>query len=478
MKRKWKPEGGSLKFEVCKLVLIVFFLPVLFSCKISLHIEKPPESYISGNFSLKYSYINIPVEFNVKNLENLVNRQLSGLIYSDTSFENNDKDNLMIKAWKMGDFRLSMIKNELYYKIPLRVWIKKKFEIGSFGLSLSDAREVNAEIALKFRTRVVINKDWTLSTLTFSDGYEWISTPQLKLGPVNVPIPYLADLLMQSNQQTVNREIDRSLQSVLDLRQYITTIWKDLQKPIQVSAEYPLWAKITPVELSTVPLTGSASGIIDQSIGIKATTELFYGSEPEYTVNSTLPEIRILSRLENRFTINLPIDIPFEQINELVRQQMIGFTIKQGKYSVKVNDLSVYGNDDNLVVAVNVSGSVNGTVYLTGKPYYDKDSSSIRIRDLDFDIRTKNVLIKSASWLFKHGLAETLQKKLDFPIGQQLRQARNEIRTFLESKRKLEFFTISGSIQKLDLEAVYITKQSVKVMSVFEGKLNIRLVDE
>ena len=118
---------------------------------------------------------------------------------------------------------------------------------------------------------------------------------------------------------------------------------------------------------------------------------------------------------------------------------------------------------------------MNGTVYLTGKPYYDKDSSSIRIRELDFDLRTKNVLIKSASWIYKHGLAETLQKKLDFPIGPQLQQTRNEIRSYLEQSRKLELFTVSGSIQKLDLEGIFITKKSVKVLCVFEGKLNVRL---
>ena len=476
----YPPSSGIRQpVSLFKTALLLFLITLLLSsCTSTLHIEKPPESYNPGNLSLKYSYINIPVEFNVKNLELLVNRQLSGLIYADTSFENNGKDNLMIKAWKMGDFRLSMIKNELYYKIPLRLWIKKKFDISSFGITLSDTKEVNAEIALKFRTRVTVNKNWSLSTLTFSDGYEWITTPQLKLGPVNVPIPYLADLLVQSNQQTVNKEIDRALQSLLDLRQYIATIWTDLQKPIQVSTEYPLWARITPVELSTVPLTGSSSGIINQSIGIKAITELYYGKAPEYTVNSTLPDIKILSRLENSFSINLPIDIPFEQINELARQQMTGYKIIQGKYTITVNDLSVYGNDDNLVVAVKVSGSVNGTIYLAGKPYYDKDSSSVRIRDLDFDIRTKNVLIKSASWLFRHGLVETLQKSLVFPVGPQLQQARNEVRSYLEQQRKLELFTISGSIRNLDIDGIAITSRSVKVICVLEGILNVKLETE
>ena len=461
---------------ILKIILIAFSISLLLienGCS-RLHIEKPPEAYNPENQTPKFSTINIPVEFDIKNLEKLVNRQFSGLVYADTSFENNDNDDLMIKAWRMGDFRVSMIGNELYYKIPLRIWIKKKFEIGSFGISLSDTKEVTAEIVLKFRTRVTLNKNWTFSTMTFSDGYEWITIPQIKFGAISVPIPYLADLIVNGNLSAVNREIDKALQSLLDLRQTMQKIWTDIQKPILLSPEYRVWIKITPVEMSTIPLQSSA-GIIDHSIGIKAITGLTYGKEPEYTVNATLPEIKITSRQENSFLINLPVDIPFEKINELAGQQLIGYQVTQGKYRIRVNDLTVYGNRDNLVVALDVSGSLNGTVYLAGKPYFDKDSSSVRIKDLDFDIRTKNVLYKSASWIFHQGLVQTIEKKLEFPIGKQLEQIRTEIQTYLKQNRKIDIFTIDGTISNLTLDNIIITKNSVKASFILEGNLNVRL---
>ena len=461
--RNQQPEASSRKREARsekrEAIILLTIILLATSCQTALHIEKHPESYNPGNFSLRYSYINIPVEYDIRNLEKLVNKQFTGLIYADTSFDNNNKDDLMIKAWKMGDFKLNLVKNELFYQIPLRLWIKKRFEIGTFGISFSDTKEVTAEIVLKFKTHVTLNKNWTLSTVTFSDGYEWVTTPKLQLGPINVPIPFLADLIVKSNQSTVNKEIDNALHSALDLHQYIGTAWSDMQKPIRVSADYPLWAKITPVELSTIPLSGSATGIINQSIGIKATTELFYGREPEYTINSTLPDINIISKLDNSFKVNLPVDITFEHLNNLAKQQMKGYKITQGKYTITINDLEIYGNNDNLVVAVDVSGNVNGKLYLTGKPYYDKASSTLRLLDLDFDIKTKNVLVKSASWLFKHGLKETLQKKLEYPIGEQLQQTKKELITYLDQNRKLDMFTLSGSIQSLDLDGIIISKK-------------------
>jgi len=464
------------KIGILKFLLFAFSISLILienGCG-RLHIEKPPESYNPEINAPKFSTINIPVEFDVKNLEKLVNRQFSGLVYADTSFENNNKDNLMIKAWRMGDFRVSMIRNELYYKIPLRIWIKKKFDLGSFGISLSDTKEVIAEIVLKFRTRVTLNRNWTFSTMTFSDGYEWLSTPQIKLGAMSVPIPYIADLIVDGNLSIVNREIDKALQSILDLRQTMQRIWTEIQKPILLSPEYQVWIKITPVEMSTIPLQ-STTGIIDHSIGIKAITGLTYGKEPEYTVNTTLPEIKIISRKENTFLINLSVDIPFEKINELAQQQLVGYQVNEEKRNIRVNDLTVYGNKDEIVVALNVSGSLNGTVYLAGKPWYDKDSLSVRIKDLDFDFRTKNVLYKSASWIFHHGLVQTIEKKLEFPIGNQLEQIRNEIQSYLKQNRKMDIFTVDGTIRNLTLDNIIITRNSVKAYFILEGNLNVRL---
>ncbi|MEI6900254.1 MAG: DUF4403 family protein, partial [Bacteroidota bacterium] len=260
-----------------------------------------------------------------------------------------------------------------------------------------------------------------------------------------------------------------------DLHQYIGTVWNDLQKPIKISDDYPLWARITPVELSTVPLSGLTTGIINQSIGVKAVTELFYGKEPGYKPNPNLPEIKILSRLDNNFTINLPIDISFEHINQLAKQQMLGYKLTQGKYTITVNDINIYGNDLNLVVAVKVSGSVNGTIYLAGKPWYDKSTSTVRIIDLDYEFKTKNVLVKSAGWIFKHGLKETLQQKLVYPLGDQLKQTRTEISDFMKENKKFNMFTVSGSIQNLDIDRIMITRESLRVLCLIEGKLNLKL---
>jgi hypothetical protein len=458
--------------------LILSFHCLLFTGCSVLKIQRPPESYEEVKITPPVSFISIPFDADLKKIEQMLNKQFRGLIYADTSFDDNDNDNLMVKAWKSSEIKLTLQGNTLYYSVPLSVWIKKKFVLGAFGIGISDTREVTGSVILKFRTRIEFRKDWTVSSLTQSDGYEWVTTPALQLAPgISIPLPIISDLLLSSNQKTINSQIDKALQSALSLKASFQPVWNSIQIPIKLSDEYPLWAKITPLEISTVPLQGSLNRI-NHTIGIKAYTELFYGDEPAYQVNEFIPDLKITSRLDNDFNISLALDVPVKYINEIAAKQLTGYQYRQGKYFFEVKDIFLFGSGDKLVVALSIDGSVKGTIYVSGKPFYDKDSSSLKVRDLDFDIRTKNVLVKSASWLLHQNLLQTLSQQLSFPIGDQLQSARNQLQSYLDGNKKVKYFNISGSIEKPEIGDIIITKQAVKAMILFRGKIEIALDGE
>jgi len=467
---------NKLTATLFQLIILISVSFPLSSCS-TLKPERPPEAYLPADFHPPYSNINIPIQIDIKKIEHLVNRQLVGFLYADTSFEDNDQDNLMVKVWKKNDIVLQMEGNQLSYSVPLMVWIKKRFELSSFGLSVSDTKEVYAEILVKFKTRISLNRDWTISTLTTSDGYEWLSTPVLKLGPVNVPLPVISDMLFASNQKDITNKIDKAFGSVFDLKKTVQSTWIDIQSPIKIGDEHPIWVRITPAEIRTVPLQGSA-GILRQSIGIKAICELYLGEPPAQQVQEILPDLKITSRLDDEINVNFTIDLPFSQINEFARQQLIGYHMTQGKYQETVSDLFLYGNEEKLQVAVKLTGTLNGTIYLSGKPAYDKETSSLMIRDLDFDIRTRNILLKSASWLFHQSLLQAISSKLVYPVGEELKSTRNQLQSFLESNSKLGYFRISGNINKLDIEEMRITRESIKAMFSFSGNMNVAFEPE
>jgi len=90
-------------------------------------------------------------------------------------------------------------------------------------------------------------------------------------------------------------------------------------------------------------------------------------------------------------------------------------------------------------------------------------------------VATKNVAVKTASWLFHSPLVQKLRSKLVFPIGEQLRSARAAVAATLHENRAVENFRINGSIDRLDPEKIQITPQSVKAYFVLVGRVKVCL---
>jgi hypothetical protein len=452
--------------HVLRLTSLVLLLT---SCH-TLKIEKPAESYNPAVYAPGYSYLNIPFATDARTLEQLINREYNGMIYADTSFDNNNKDNLMVKAWKRDSIKIRIEKNMVYYRVPLMVWVKKRFQLAF----LNSVQETTVSLALKFKTRVTLNKDWTISTMTFADGYDWINAPEIDLGVVKLPVSFIGDLLMGSNQQDISKEIDKAFHESVDLKKIMRDAWIGMQKPVELSHDYNLWMKVTPSEISSVPVQGNST-LFNHTIGIRARIETFMGQMPDTTVIRELPALKITSSIPEQFNLSCSVDFPYSYIRDLSMKEMKGYELNYKNYHITIEDIFFYGQGDRLIIALPVDGSIKGTVYLAGTPVFDHDSLAIRFDNLDFDFKTKNVLVKSASWMFHSGLLQTLRSRLSFPVGDRLGEVKSEIRSFLEKNPSFGIFRISGSLSRFDLDKILIAKESVKAYFVFEGRLRVSL---
>ena len=302
-----------------RLLLLVTIILVFQSCKTSSIItEKPVEKYAEFNYNPVPSTISLPVEMKVSALEAMINRKLTGLLYADTSLDNNGGDNLMVKAWKKDNIKFGFENGQFIYRVPLKLWIKAGWKIKQFGITLSDYREMNAEIALKFRSSVNVNKDWSISTITTSDGYEWLTKPTLKIGPIDLPITYIADMIIKYNTQTINSAIDAGLTQSLDLKSNVKQAWIEMQKPMLLSEEYGLWLKVTPKSISALPITGG-KGVIKHTSSIQAITECYTGKQPPYQLNGTLPDLVTVTKMNDDFVANVVSYIGYDYLDSISR---------------------------------------------------------------------------------------------------------------------------------------------------------------
>lgn len=458
------------------LLLIAFVTGLISSCSTTLQTEKPSEKYLKYSFTPQTSVISVPVEMKVTSLEALINKQLTGLIYEDNSLEDNGGDNLMVKAWKSENIKLNFEKGQFIYRVPLKLWIKAGWKIEKFGLSLSDYREVNAGIALNFHTSIAVNKDWSLTTLTVSDGYEWTSKPVLKVGPVDIPITFIADLIIKSNMETISSAIDEGMKSSLDVKTNALEAWKEIQEPMLLDEEYGLWLRIIPKSISATPITGG-KGIIRHTSTIQGIAECFTGKKPPVMLNAKLPDLMPATKTTDEFIANVTSYISYEYIDSITKQELINTSYTFGKKRITITDCKIYGNEDKLIISTQVTGSVKGTMFFAGTPIYRQTDSSLVMKDLQFHIQTRNVLLKTASWLANSGIEKVIEKKMSYPIGSDLLETYALMQTSLKRYDLGEGFYISGVLNGMEIQQPVLAPNSIIAPVSIKGKIVV-LLDE
>ncbi len=457
-----------------KLLLFVSACLAFQSCSTTLPTEKTAVSYTPFTYEPVPSTISLPVEMKVTALEALLNRQVNGLIYEDNSLDDNGGDNIMVKAWKKENIRLSFEKGQFNYRIPLKLWIKAGWKIDQFGISLSDYREMNAEIALKFHSSVTVNKDWSVTTVTASDGYEWLSKPTLKIGPVEIPITFIADMIIKYNTQTINSAIDDGLKQSLDLKTTARDAWITLQKPMLLSAEYGLWLRVSPKTISALPISGG-NGVIRHTSSIQAVTECFTGKQPPARINAVLPDLLTVNKLSDDFLANVTSYIGYGYLDSITRSMLMNTSYTFGKKTITITGISIYGNENQMIIATDVTGSIKGKLFFSGIPVYRTSDSSIILKDLKFALQTKNVLLKSASWLANSGIEKMISGKMSYPIGAEMRETYTMMAESLKKYELGQGFFISGNLGGMEVLQPVLAPAGIIAPISIKGKLAVRL---
>lgn len=431
--------------------------------------ERPEEIYNEVVYTPKKSILHIPIEINMALMEKIINDNFQGLIYEDDDIED---DSLMTKAWKERDFRIAYDGNELTYSVPLKLWIKKRFDL---GITTTD-REIEGSISMTFKTKIAFSKDWSILSETKIVDYQWLKTPTIKIIGMNVPIKMIAEKLIKDYQEEIGKEIDKSITKYIPLKEYVQSIWESVQDPIDIStADYKAWIRTTPQQLYSTPIEGQY-GILQTTLGIHCLMEVFMGKTPRLATKAThIPPYKQYKTTDEKFSINILGDIPFEMVDSVAKSIMIGETFGDGRHQIKVDSIEVYGQEEQLIIGLQVSGFINGKIYLNGKPYFDQESSSIRVSDVDFKISTKNFLAKIVNLFYRKGIKRKLEENLVFSLKEELSLVKEMTRSELFNMEIMKNVRLNGYLETLNVNKIFLAKEGIKVDLDLRGKMSVKM---
>ncbi|MDJ1484718.1 DUF4403 family protein [Cytophagaceae bacterium YF14B1] len=457
------------------IVILVVAVVLFWGCKPArLEPKQPEEKYTDTQVTIPrlLSVVNIPVTISVAEIERQINAQVKDLIFEDNSLEDNGKDDLLLKVWKREPIQIESGSEVFRITVPLKIWAKKGIKV----LGITTYKETTFSLNARFVSTLHVNSDWQVVASTMADGYDWIEKPYVRLGFIEIPITGIISQILDREQQNIAGQMDNQLKEQLALKMYVQQVWQAMQQPLQVSKQYDAWVKVTPLEVWMTPLLSNETTVKAQ-IGIKAYTETMIGKKPVISSLTPLPALQIHEQAEEDFQLGLTGEISHQAATQIAISELVGktFEFQNGSRKITIISLDLYGNGSNLVIKTGITGSLDGTLYLVGKPYFNPQTQSIELKNMDFSLDTKDRLVKAANWLAHGTLVKKMQENIKIPLKSQLELAKKNLQAQLENKQLMKGISLNGKLEEFSPGDVIITPETIVAVVTAKGKLDIKI---
>ncbi|WP_233555581.1 DUF4403 family protein [Pontibacter oryzae] len=427
------------------------------------------------------SSISVPVSISIAAMEDKLNQELSGVLYKDTNL--ND-DNVAVTVTKKGRMSIRADKDKIYFSVPLHIYAKGRWKWDPCKLcpAIDKTEDTSFDMVINTESRIGLTEDYRINTITSGD-FEWGNTkPVLELGPLKIGLARFVEPALRNQMSTLSKQLDKELQSRLDMKKYVTEAWVMLQEPVKLDDAMNAWLSVVPKEVRMAPLQAK-NGTLNTRLGITSYIAVTTDGKPKTQVNRNLPKLIVDSRLSDEIQIGLTANIPYAHASKLLQEQVAKQTYKfdGGKSQLTVNDASISPSGNQLIMMLDVNGKTKaglftkkivGKVYLRGTPYYDAETASIKVRDVDYDLDTKDKLLSTASWLAKNKFKDMIQQQVNIPVRTELENARKMLQASLDQQGRVhESVLLRGSIKEITPDNIYLTADGIKAVVNAKGTL-------
>ncbi|AKD05533.1 DUF4403 domain-containing protein [Pontibacter korlensis] len=427
------------------------------------------------------SSVTVPISISIAAMEDKLNHEIAGLLYKDTNL---DDDNVAVTVSKNGKLSIRAEKDKVYFSVPLRIYAKGrwKWDPCKFCPVIDKTEDTAFDIIIKTESRIVLTEDYKINTITTGD-FEWGKTkPVLELGPMKIGLARFVEPALRSQMANLSKQLDKELQSRLDVKKYVAEAWQLLQEPVKLDDDMNAWLTVAPKEIRMAPLQAQ-NGNLNTRLGITSYITVTTNGKPKVQLNKNLPKLIVDSRMSDDIQIGLTANVPYAHASKMLQEQVAKqtYTFDGGKSQVTVNDAVISPAGDQLVLMLDVNGKTKagiftkkivGKVYLRGTPFYDVATASIKVRDVAYDLDTKDKILSTASWLAKNKFEEMIQQQVNIPVKGELENAKKMLQANLDKQARVhESVMLRGSIKDITPDNIYLTPEGIKAVVNAKGTL-------
>lgn len=456
-------------------ILVLFMLILNSSCgtKKQLMTLKPEPSEASPLvYEHSPSFINIPISVKLKDIENQTNALLKGLIYEDNTIEDDD---IEIKIWKLAPITIKNDENSKGNKIkitlPLKAKIKYRVGTSTLGMNLYKTNEFNLNGVVTLTSDLGLT-NWQLKSKTDLKSLEWVESPSMVVFGKNVPVTYLINPAITIFKSKIEKSIDTSIEESMDFKPNVLSAIEKLTEPFKMSDDYESWLRIVPIEIYATDAKLEKDNVLLQ-MGMKCQMETIIGQQPKSKFDAGKIVLKPVIKMPNHVTSNIIAISTYEDASKIMTKNFNGQEFSSGSKKIVVQKVNIWHKNASMVIALDVVGSVNGTIYLSGIPKYDEQKREIYFEQLEYVLDTKNKLISTANWLAKGLILKRIQESCRYSIQPNIDEGTQTILSYLNNYSPMPGVFVNGKMDAFEFEKIQLTNNAILAFMKINGQISV-----
>jgi hypothetical protein len=322
------------------------------------------------------------------------------------------------------------------------------------------------KFSLKYSTAVKINSDYTFKTTTNLQKFELLDPCELTIANIDVTTDVEKEITKQL--KVLEREIDKQF-SAIDIKSTAKESWKLLQEPTEIPGYGYLSLAPSSLAISELKFNGKKA-----SFNFNIDVSPSFTTEKPQLIPSALPDLS-KSKVDNGLNFGLDVILSYDSLSNFIRSSFKGEVFEIKRKKIIIDDIAVSGSADNrIILKTQFSGTKRGVIYLLATPVLNDSLKQIELTNVDFDVKTKSVLLKSAKWFFNSKINQLVEEQGKFNYTPMIEDMKKEINTSL-NQPLTDGVAMSGRIASISLNKIYYTTTHLVLRTQIGGNLKLIL---
>jgi hypothetical protein len=165
-------------------------------------------------------------------------------------------------------------------------------------------------------------------------------------------------------------------------------------------------------------------------------------------------------------------------VSAFLQEEVGGTEFERRGRMVRLDSVRVFGvGGGRLAVEVLTSGDVVSRLFLTGTPELDPATGVFSIPDLDYDVRTRSVLIATLAWLGNSTVRDLLRQRASWPATPAVDWLEDRLMEGLNRNLSDEL-RVSGAVEGIKILGIHARRDVLLIRVSATGSARLYVMDD